>query len=1153
MLDPYHLQIKEAVENRVKDPAVTGLSGSARAFFFSRLVTDLEKTCLFVLPTAKEARRFSREMEFFLPELFAQGDPETRRLYDFPAYDISPLKGLSPHPYIVARRLQALYALTSVRGSVVVTSPEACLFRLLPKQALIDALEPMEAGEEVDREAFLRKLEACGYQRTTLVEETGDYSVRGGVIDLFPPLYANPVRLEFWGDTLDSIRHFDPLGQRSLAVLKEFILLPANEVLMGEENIRRARSMGRLPTLVKEATSFPGQEAWLNHFYPHLSTLFDYLPREGLLFLSDPLQIEKETKAFSEKFSAEEERCRVEAEERKRPFPEIEGILLTPEDLEEAFRPFQTLRCGDVILEKGGAPAWSLHIPGQFMMEEDLTLKLSGRGRVSMAPLAEKIAAWLAMGARVVLVCRTEQQAGRLREILRNYGVEVNHMAGRWHEVPPGKGLSICLGRLAQGFSWPRANLFVVSEDELFGPKRSLAKAKSVEGGIDWTTFSQLKVGDLVVHQDHGIGRFGGLVKMEIEQKVNDFVIIEYTGNDRLYIPADRISILQKYIGADEREPVLDQLGGRAWEAAKEKAKKSIREIAKQLVDLYALRKYRRGFAFSPPDHLYQEFEAGFEHEETRDQVKAIEAVLDDMASERPMDRLICGDVGFGKTEVAIRAAFKAVMDGKQVAMLVPTTVLAEQHFNTFSQRMQGSPVRVAVLSRFKSRAEQKETVAAVRSGKVDVLIGTHRILQRDVGFRDLGLLIIDEEQRFGVRQKEAIKRYRALVDVLALTATPIPRTLHLSLLGIRDLSLIETPPEDRLPIQTVLSPYDEETIRRAMEFEIQRGGQVFFVHNRVQTIESMARKLAELLPRARFAVAHGQMKERDLESTMVRFIEKEVDVLVCSTIIESGLDIPSVNTIVINEVDRLGLAQIYQLRGRVGRSDEVAYAYLLLSPEAELTRDAEKRLKALMDFTHLGAGIQLAMHDLKIRGGGNILGFSQAGHISAIGYELYLKLIEQNVAELKGEEWFEEINPEINVNIPAHLPNGYIKDTDVRLNLYRRLSSLKEEQELAGMAEEMKDRFGAPPGEVENLLKVMSLRLLLKRLRIVRLDVTPEGLTVTFSHDTKVKPETLVTLVRKHPKKYRFLSERKLKVRLSPRPALEALEDAKVILQDFQ
>ncbi|MBN2033457.1 MAG: transcription-repair coupling factor [Deltaproteobacteria bacterium] len=1150
----HHAKLTEWMKEGVQELKITGLSGAGRAYFFSRLFVEVEKTCLVVLPTAKDAGRFYKELAFFLPELFVSGDPETRRLYDFPLYDISPLKGLSPHSDIVARRIQALYALSSVLGSVVVTSTEALLLRMVPKEAVVEALEPMEAGEEMDREKLLKKLEACGYQRTSLVEQRGDYSVRGGVIDIYPPLYSNPIRLEFLGDTLESIRHFEPLGQRSLANLMEFVFLPANEIIMGEGNIRRARSMGRLPSLFKEACSFPGQEAWLNHFYPRPGTLFDYLPQKGLLLLMDPLRIRKESKVFVEKFSAEKEKYRKEAEERKRPFPEIKGVVLSPEEMETAFQRFQRIRCGDLFVDSGRheSPA-SLHITGGFKVDEDLTLKLGGRGRVSMAPLAEKISAWLERGARVVLVCRTEQQAGRLREILHNYEVEVNHMAGCWNDVPSGKGLFICLGRLSEGLSWPSENLIVVSEDEIFGPKRSHSRDGASEGGINWTAFSQLKQGDLVVHQDHGIGRFHGLVKMEIEQKVNDFVIIEYTGNDRLYVPADRISILQKYIGADEKDPKLDQLGGRSWEVAKEKARKSIREIAKHLVELYALRKHRKGHAYSRPDPCYREFEAGFEHEETRDQIKAIEDVLEDMEGDRPMDRLICGDVGFGKTEVAIRAAFKAVMDGKQVAVLVPTTVLAEQHHDTFRKRMSLYPVRIAVLSRFKSRAEQKEIVAGARSGKVDILIGTHRMLQKDVSFRDLGLLIIDEEQRFGVKQKEAIKRYRALVDVLALTATPIPRTFHLSLMGIRDLSLIETPPEDRLPIQTILTPYEEQNIGRAIEFEIQRGGQVFFVHNRVRSIEAMKRDLEKLVPHARLAVAHGQMKEKDLEETMMRFLNKELDVLVCTTIIESGLDIPSVNTIIINEVDRLGLAQIYQLRGRVGRSDENAYAYLLLSPEAELTRDAEKRLKALMDFTHLGAGIQLAMHDLKIRGGGNILGFAQSGHVSAIGYELYLKLIEQSVAELKGEEWQEEINPEINVNLPAHLPTSYIRDTDLRLNLYRRLSNLKEESELTCMAEEMKDRFGSPPEEVKNLLKIMSLRLLLKRLRLLRLDATQNGFTLTFSSDTPVKPETLLRLVKRDPRRYRFLSEHKLRVMLSAGTALTTIDQAKNILRDFQ
>jgi transcription-repair coupling factor (superfamily II helicase) len=579
---------------------------------------------------------------------------------------------------------------------------------------------------------------------------------------------------------------------------------------------------------------------------------------------------------------------------------------------------------------------------------------------------------------------------------------------------------------------------------------------------------------------------------------------------------------------------------------AKQKARKSIREIAKQLVDTYAIRKYKKGFAYSGPDHIFREFEAAFEHEETPDQVKAIDDVLGDMESERPMDRLVCGDVGFGKTEVAIRASFKAVMDGKQAAVLVPTTVLAEQHFETFSKRMASYPVRVGVLSRFKSRVEQKEILAKARSGQIDILIGTHRLLQADVSFKDLGLLVVDEEQRFGVKQKEELKKYRALVDVLAMTATPIPRTLQISLFGIRDLSIIETPPEERLAIQTHLCQYDEAAIAHAIESEMERGGQVFFVQNRVQTIDAMAARLREIVPKARFAVAHGQMKARDLEDTMVRFLRSEIDVLVCTTIIESGLDIPSVNTIIINEVDRFGLSQIYQLRGRVGRSSEMAYAYLLVSPDGNLTRDAEKRLRALMEFSHLGAGIQLAMHDLKIRGGGNILGFSQTGHIMAIGYELYLKLVEQAVAELKGEEWHDEINPEINVNIPAFLPSDYIADADLRLNLYRRLSSLKEDHELDSVIEEMHDRFGPFPKEVANLMKVMSVRLLLKKRSILRLDVNHEGLTLTFSPDTDIRPEILIRQVAAQPRRFHFLSDRKLKIRARISDPLEGLEEAK-------
>lgn len=1142
------------LEEGHKDLWVIQPSGSARAYFMACLLLEIERPCLIILPRAKEASQFYRELEFFLPEGVVRGEPGQRRLYDFPIYDLSPLAGLSPHRDTVTRRLQALYALMSQKDPVVVTSVEAIQLRILPKEALVGALDYLEVGEEVKREDLLTRLEVNGYLRTSLVEERGDYSVRGGVIDVFPPLYAHPLRLEFWGDRIESIRHFEPLSQRSAKSLNDVVLLPANEIIMKSENVKRARSMGRLPTPSGERGAFAGQEAWLNHFYSRLDTLFDYFPQNGVLTLMDIRQIRVEMIHFDTRFHEESDRYRKEAEHEKSAFPDIQGILLSPEQCEEQFEKVQRIQFGEVGIQGQQSASMVIHITGNLTVTDDLTLVLEGKGRVSLAPFAEKVSRWLDQGSRVVLVCRTEQQADRLREILSNYEVTVDEVVNHWSMIASGRGLSICMGRLSKGFAWPELGIYVVSEDEIFGAKRSRSKLRTPggDGKLSVTTYSQLNVGDMVVHEEHGIGRYGGLCKMEIGEKVNDFLVIEYASNDRLYIPADRISILQKYIGVDENDPKLDQLGGRSWDLARQKAKKSIREIAKQLVEIYALRKHRKGFAFSPPDNTYREFEATFEHEETPDQSKTIEDVLSDMESERPMDRLVCGDVGFGKTEVAIRAAFKSVMDGKQVALLVPTTVLAEQHYETFVKRMAPYPMRIGVLSRFKTKAEQKEIIGKARSGKMDIVIGTHRLIQKDVSFRDLGLLIVDEEQRFGVKQKEALKKYRALVDVLALTATPIPRTFQLSLLGIRDLSIIETPPEDRLAIQTHLSPYDDGTITHAIESELKRGGQVFFVHNRVQTIDEMNRRLKRLVPGASFAVAHGQMKERDLENTMIRFLKREIDVLVCTTIIESGLDIPSVNTIIINEVDRFGLSQIYQLRGRVGRASDMAYAYLLLSDGAVLTREAEKRLRALMDFSHLGAGIQLAMHDLKIRGGGNILGFSQSGHISAIGYELYLRLIEQTIAELKGEEWHEEVNPEINVNISAYLPSDFISDMDVRLNLYRRLSSIRTEDELDAVVEEMGDRFGPSPIEVSNLICVMKVRLLLKKMGITRLEVGQDGLVFTFSPDANVKPERLVNLVGKQPRRFQFLSDKKLKARGAYQSPFEGLLEAERVAGMF-
>ena len=1148
----YITDLHKLISGGEKEISVAGIENAARTFFVSGLMLEQERPFLVILPKAKDAIRFMRELQFFLPVGFVSGSQSEKRLFDFPAYDISPLTGLSPHRNIINRRLQALYALTTCKNPVLVTSLEALLLKIVPKSALIKALEYLEPGEDFPRDELVKKLESGGYLRTSLVEEAGDYSVRGGVMDIFPPLYEMPVRLEFWGDRLESIRHFNPLSQRSTEHLKEMILLPSSEIIMDEEAMQRARSMGRLPEQAGDGGSFPGQEAWLNHFYPELDSLFDYFSSSGIVLLLDSDRIDPEKERFRFKFEKDAEKYREEAENRAAVFPEIDGVQLSDDELQAGLNVHQIIRFNSLAITTPEQSGRYIEVRGAGDVDFEFDLRLSGKGRVSMAPLADRISVWMEQGARTILVCRTEQQAARLEEILNNYQVPVDETVDSFFAVSLRKKVHICLGRLSRGFAWADIGLYVISEDEIFGPKRSRAKKKSEDTGLDWTSFSQLAIGDLVVHEDHGIGMYGGLIRMEIQCKINDFVLIEYAGNDRLYIPADRISVMQKYVGADDKNPKLDQLGGKAWKVVKQKAKKAIMEIARQLVELYAIRKYREGFSFSRPDNYFREFEATFEHEETADQIKAIDDVLSDMESERPMDRLICGDVGFGKTEVAIRAAFKAVSDGKQAAVLVPTTVLAEQHYETFKDRMKPFNIEVDVLSRFKNRKEQNETIARVRSGHVNVLIGTHRILSKDIGFKDLGILIIDEEQRFGVKQKERLKEFRAIVDVLALTATPIPRTLHLSLMGVRDLSIIETPPEDRLAIQTYLSPYDEATIKHAIENEIERGGQVFFVHNRVQSIDNIAAKVKKIVPDARIAIGHGQMKGTDLEKTMMRFLRKEIDVLVCTTIIESGLDIPSVNTIIINQVERFGLSQIYQLRGRVGRSSENAYAYLLLSKKATMTREAEKRLKALMDFSQLGAGIHLAMHDLKIRGGGNILGFSQSGHIASIGYELYLKLTEEAIAELKGEEYKQEINPEINVDLSAYLPEEYVSDIDVRLNIYRRLSSLKEEDDLKKMIDEIRDRFGSPPVAVSNLLRVMEVRLMMKKKRISRLDVKEDALMFTFSTGANIDPRNVVKMIERKRPRFSLLADSRLKARMKRTDNFSALSEARNVIAEF-
>jgi len=1142
------LYIMEALERGARTVTVTGLEGTSLVYFISLALSQIKRPCIILASEAKDASRIASHLRFFLSETSSDSRAEVQRIGEFSPYDISPLTGLSPALEIITARIESLYRLLSFDDSVVVTSVQGSFLKTLPKSAFLKAMDLIAVGEEVDREALIQEIESLGFHRTSLAEERGDYAVRGGVVDIFPPFYHLPVRLEFWGDQVESIRLFDPATQRSTTSVEELVLLPCSEILTQKEHIERARSMGRLPGSGEDTYLFPGREAWLNHFYPTLSSIFEYLPSDGLLIILDPHRIEDTYQKWAGKFHLQRQQLQEEAREKGRPFPELEGVWLELEQFLSALEDRQQIRFTSLDLQIDQTDKDQIiQVQKSPDLHEDLQLRKQDHTIVSMAPLAQKLKAWTESSGRAVIVTRTEQQAHRVGKILENYQVRPRAVVDRWSRIPKGPGVSICLGRLGKGFRWSELRLWVISEEELFGPKRATprAVAKDKAKAFKWSSLSSLKPGDLVVHEEHGIGRYQGLVKMDVNGRANDFLLIEYGSNDKLYIPADRINKLQRYVGPDEAHPTLDRLGGRAWKVAKERAKKSIHQIAKQLVELYALRSHRKGFAFSPPDNLFREFEATFEHEETPDQIKALEDVLTDMTSSRPMDRLICGDVGFGKTEVALRAAFKAVCDGKQVAMLVPTTVLAEQHYQTFRKRMSPYRIEVALLSRFKSKKEQSEIIARIRSGLVDVVIGTHRLLQKDIKFHDLGLVIIDEEQRFGVKQKEALKQYRALVDVLALTATPIPRTLQLSLSGVRDLSIIETPPPDRHSIQTYLSHYDEALIVRAIESELDRGGQVFYLHNRVQTIENAAYRLGQLVPHARLAIAHGQMREKELERTMMRFVQKEIDVLVTTTIIESGLDIPSANTIIITDVDRLGLAQIYQLRGRVGRAKERAYAYLILSENGRLSPGAEKRLKALMDFSHLGAGIRLAMHDLEIRGGGNILGFAQSGHVAAVGYELYLKMIEQAVAELKGEQWREELEPEVRMELPAYLPDTYVSDVDLRLNLYKRLSTIKDKTQLKAIKEEIRDRFGPLPREVQNLLELVELKLALKRIGIQKLEIGKEGILLDFSAHCPLDPKHLIKIAQKSPQKIRFLSPTRIK--LSPPGGEGSLELYKV------
>jgi transcription-repair coupling factor (superfamily II helicase) len=1106
---------------------LTGLAGSSKAYLLSCWRKKVRGPLLVIVPHLRDAEILLEDLRFFM------NDSEVPSLL-FPQWETLPYDEIPPHPEIVKERLRVLFYLLKGEEAVIVSSIKALMQKVLAPSDLKESVFSLSMGEEIERDRLIHFLHEGGYTSARIVEERGDFSVRGAILDLYTPFYEEPLRLEFDGDRLESIRRFETETQRSLPEgnLEHALLLPARDIS-------------------NDSSAQP------------LKTLLDYLKGNDIIFIDEADEEEKEAQAFSRLIQEHYEKALL----KKRSVPPPETIYLSDEETSVYFG-----RCRTITLQGGPLAPFSCQQVFSFEMETNENLQREMKAVLSLKTglsetspfsiLLKNLHDWQRKGKVIFVVSHTQGQAERLKDLLSQYGAEPRlEKAKRFREALDqfDEGLVLLVGSLSTGFRNPREGWLILTEEEIFGERKRLPEGKVrtsfpsaawQKGSPPLSSYRELRENDFIVHSDYGIGCYKGLKHLKIWGVSNDYLLLEYQDGDKLYLPVDRLNLIQRYIGGDGKSPRLDKLGSHSWQRAKKRAKAAVSEMVKELLDLYAARQVFEGIPFPPLDQFYKEFEATFEYEETPDQMQAIDEVMQDMGRPKPMDRLICGDVGYGKTEVAIRAAYRAVMNGKQVAILVPTTVLAQQHYQTFCERFKIYPVEIDVLSRFKSPRAQKEILQRLKEGKVDIVIGTHRLLQKDVSFRDLGLVVIDEEHRFGVSHKEKLKQMRKLVDVITLTATPIPRTLQMAVSGIRDLSLIQTPPENRLSIRTFVIRYDDEVIRQAIQREFDRGGQVFFVHHRVQNIHTLANHLKRLIPEASLSIAHGQMKERELEKVMLQFVRKEINLLVCTSIIESGLDIPTVNTILINHAERFGLADLYQIRGRVGRGSHQAYAYLIIPGDLTLSKDAMGRLRAIQELSELGSGFKLAIQDLEIRGAGNLLGPSQSGTIAAVGFELYTQMMEKAVRELKGEEVVEEITPEIHFHLPAFIPEAYVGDPGERLSLYRRLSLSRSEEGVETIREELIDRFGKIPKEVAHLLEVIKVKILLTRLSIKKFEETPSQFVLTFDESTRVSPQRVVDFVHQGEGNYRFTPDSKLIIEGGPDVMRDPFGAAKKLLQ---
>ncbi len=1095
-------------EKALRNRRLDGLHGAESALVLAAIYRRDPGAYLWLGRSNRDLETMAANLRLFLPR-------ESRnRVLVLPGSEADPYRGLSPHPEIAAARSVALWKILRWNQGLFLTTLTALTPRLPSPQTFMSQCLDLEVGRFFPPDHLTRTLDQVGYVREEPVGTVGEYSVRGGIVDVFPPSSPAPVRIEFFGDEIESIREFDPNSQRSVALVPGCRVVPMRELAVTARDISRwhreapdqwsevrfAQALDERLQFTANGELFNGFEALFPLVVPTRHHLLDFVRAEGgpspTLVLTDWDELRDEHTEIRERW---EESYRERTEDGDLALPP-DRLYWSEEEVESWTKKCPSFYLSRLFQGRGAVERFDFRSERQY----------SGQLRGLFADLEK----WTRR-ERVVFVMKTPGMVDRLVDIFREYDIHLHRASGFASALD--HGTAVIQGRLSQGFHSPGLGLHLLGEENLFAESLrppAPPRTKPDPAAAFLSDFRDLKSGDYVVHIDHGVGLFQGLRSLGVGGDTREFLVVGFRGDDKLYVPADRLDEIQKYRSSGESRPRLDRLGGASWDKTKKRIKKSMRSMAQDLLKLYARREVARGHVFPEDDALVREFEAAFPYQETPDQAAAIEAVKKDMMAPRPMDRLICGDVGYGKTEVAMRAAFRAVNDSKQVAVLTPTTVLALQHYTTFRERFKGFPVSMEMISRLRNRSQQREILENVESGKTDILIGTHRLLSRDVRFRDLGLIVVDEEQRFGVAQKERLKSLKTRVDVLNLSATPIPRTLSMSLTGVRDLSIIETPPKDRLAIQTAVVRFSRSLIRTAIDLELKRQGQIFMVHNSVETIYSMARMVQETVPEARVAVGHGQMRENQLEKVMLDFLDYRYDVLVATTIIENGLDIPRANTLLVNRAHRFGLAQLYQLRGRVGRSNRRAYAYLLIPSEETLSTDAAKRLAAIREFSDLGSGFRIAAMDLEIRGSGNLLGQEQHGHINAVGFELYLKLLQEAVRELKGEETAEEIQISIDLGLDIHIPQHYIADPSQRLWLYKRLSILSSRRSLENLKEEVEDRFGKYPRSVSNLFQYGALRLGANRLRIHSIDLKGGRVSLSFRDDTPVSPHDIVALV---------------------------------------